>query len=58
MRIPYVADPPPTANDEEARIVQRIRQRRGGGLGAIDLALLHAPVVADGWCVSSALPLL
>lgn len=28
---------------------QRIRRRRGDGLHAIDLMLLHSPPIADGW---------
>ena len=40
-------------NDGEAAIVKRIRERRGGGLGQVDLALLHAPATADGWYVLS-----
>ena len=54
MRIPYVTDPPPTANDQEAAILERIKARRGHlGLAAVDRALLHAPVIADGWYVYS-----
>ena len=52
MRIPYVPDPPLTANDQETAILERIKARRGHlGLGAVDRALLHAPAVADGWYV-------
>lgn len=53
MRIPYVPDPPPTSTDEDKAIVERIRRRRDGGLGAIDRTLLHAPATADGWYVGS-----
>lgn len=50
MRIPYVATPPPTKNDEEAAIVKRIEERRNPRpLQSLDLALLHSPPVADGW---------
>lgn len=37
----------PAAIDNE--VAARIRQRRGGGLRPLDLALLHSPPVADGW---------
>ncbi|AEO62251.1 3f74e4f4-c970-4fbd-b3b4-09c3dd68bd27 [Thermothielavioides terrestris] len=50
MRLPYVPDPPPTSTPEEAAIVERIRARRAPRpLQPLDLALLHAPAVADGW---------
>lgn len=50
MRVPYVSNPPPTANDEDAAIVQRIQERRAPRpLQPLDLALLHSPPVADGW---------
>ncbi|RYP14971.1 hypothetical protein DL767_010367 [Monosporascus sp. MG133] len=50
MRIPYTPSPPQPANAEEAAIVDRIRQRRAPRpLQPLDLALLHAPPVADGW---------
>ncbi|KAL7928466.1 AhpD-like protein [Trichoderma chlorosporum] len=50
MRLPYVADPPPTQTAEEAAIVQRIRDRRAPRpLQALDLTLLHSAPVADGW---------
>lgn len=50
MRIPYVADPPPTTTPEDAAIVQRIRDRRAPRpLQSLDRALLHSPPVADGW---------
>jgi 4-carboxymuconolactone decarboxylase len=40
-RLPYIApDGPVTA---------RIRERRGGGLTALDGVLLHSPELADGW---------
>ncbi|RYO99229.1 hypothetical protein DL764_006888 [Monosporascus ibericus] len=50
MRIPYTPSPPQPANAEEAAIVDRIQQRRAPRpLQPLDLALLHAPPVADGW---------
>ncbi|TDZ27293.1 hypothetical protein C8035_v010556 [Colletotrichum spinosum] len=50
MRLPYVANPPPTATEEEAQIVSRIQARRHPRpLQALDLTLLHSPPVADGW---------
>ncbi|KAJ3547607.1 hypothetical protein NM208_g1432 [Fusarium decemcellulare] len=50
MRIPYVSNPPPTKNEEEAAIVKRIEERRNPRpLQSLDLALLHSPPVADGW---------
>jgi len=50
MRIPYVADPPPTSTPDEEAIVSRIRSRRAPRpLQPLDLALLHSAPVADGW---------
>ncbi|PHH78722.1 hypothetical protein CDD80_6357 [Ophiocordyceps camponoti-rufipedis] len=50
MRLPYVTDPPPTTSAEDAAIVQRIAARRAPRpLQPLDLTLLHAPAVADGW---------
>lgn len=50
MKIPYTANPPPTSNDEEAAILQKVTARRGAdGLLPLDLALLHSFPVADGW---------
>lgn len=50
MKIPYVDNPPATSTPEEAAIVQRIQARRAPRpLIPLDLALLHAPPVADGW---------
>ncbi|KAI1974859.1 hypothetical protein LOZ53_002404 [Ophidiomyces ophidiicola] len=50
MKIPYTANPPPTSDDEESAILQRVLERRGpGGLIPLDLALLHSFPVADGW---------
>ncbi|KAH0442766.1 4-carboxymuconolactone decarboxylase family protein [Colletotrichum kahawae] len=50
MRLPYVPNPPPTTTPEDAAIVSRIEARRAPRpLQALDLTLLHAPPVADGW---------
>jgi alkylhydroperoxidase family enzyme len=50
MRIPYVEDPPRVDSPEEQEIVDRIKARRGSrGLVPVDLTLLHAPILADGW---------
>ncbi|KAF6842289.1 carboxymuconolactone decarboxylase [Colletotrichum musicola] len=50
MRLPYVPNPPPTSSEEDAAIVSRIEARRHPRpLQALDLTLLHAPPVADGW---------
>ncbi|KAK4038427.1 AhpD-like protein [Parachaetomium inaequale] len=50
MRLPYVPNPPVTPSPEEAAIVERIQARRAPRpLQPLDLALLHAPPVADGW---------
>ncbi|EOO02715.1 putative carboxymuconolactone decarboxylase protein [Phaeoacremonium minimum UCRPA7] len=50
MRVPYVSNPPDTADETEAAIVQRIQARRAPRpLQPLDLALLHSPPVADGW---------
>ncbi|PGH10187.1 hypothetical protein AJ80_07546 [Polytolypa hystricis UAMH7299] len=50
MRLPYVENPPPTANDDEAAILQRVTARRGArGLTPLDRTLLHSFPVADGW---------
>jgi alkylhydroperoxidase family enzyme len=50
MRLPYVPNPPAPSSPEEAAIVERITARRAPRpLQPLDLALLHAPPVADGW---------
>ncbi|KAL6229902.1 hypothetical protein BDW75DRAFT_83979 [Aspergillus navahoensis] len=50
MRLPYVADPPPTSTSEEAEILTRVQARRApNGLLPLDRALLHSFPVADGW---------
>jgi alkylhydroperoxidase family enzyme len=40
-RLPYVAP--------DGDVTERIRQRRGGKLTALDGVLLHSPPMADGW---------
>lgn len=50
MRLPYVPNPPQSTNPDEAAIVSRIQARRHPRpLQPLDLTLLHAPPVADGW---------
>ncbi|KAH8901012.1 hypothetical protein GQ53DRAFT_814501 [Thozetella sp. PMI_491] len=50
MRIPYVPNPPPAANEEEAGVIARVQARRAPRpLQPLDLALLHSVPVADGW---------
>ncbi|RDW93526.1 carboxymuconolactone decarboxylase family protein [Aspergillus mulundensis] len=50
MRLPYVADPPPTDTPEEAEILARVQARRApNGLLPLDRALLHSFPVANGW---------
>ncbi|CCC12429.1 unnamed protein product [Sordaria macrospora k-hell] len=50
MRLPYVANPPPTSSEAEQAIVDRITARRAPRpLQPLDLTLLHSPPVADGW---------
>ena len=49
MRLPYTEDPPKFTSDEDKEILKRVQSRRGErGLLPLDLALLHAPKVADG----------
>lgn len=45
-RIPYLSDEQVAPHGE---LVDAIRQRRGGRLGALDRILLHSPPVAEGW---------
>lgn len=53
MRLPYVENPPSFDNEEYKEIAERVKQRRGdAGLLELDLTLLHAPPVADGWYVA------
>ncbi|KAI1204958.1 AhpD-like protein [Annulohypoxylon truncatum] len=50
MRLPYTPNPPVPTTDEDAAIVSRMAARRAPRpLQPLDLALLHAPPVADGW---------
>lgn len=50
MRLPYVPNPPQFENEADQAIVERVQKRRGErGLMELDLALLNAPPVADGW---------
>ncbi|KAH6655454.1 AhpD-like protein [Truncatella angustata] len=50
MRIPYTPDPPTTTDPSELEVIERVRARRHPRpLQPLDLALLHAPPVADGW---------
>lgn len=44
-RIPYLSD----AEVGQGRLVDAIRQRRGGDLFNLDRILLHSPPVAEGW---------
>ncbi|KAI1370771.1 AhpD-like protein [Hypoxylon crocopeplum] len=50
MRLPYTPNPPTPATEADQAIVSRIAARRAPRpLQPLDLALLHAPAVADGW---------
>jgi alkylhydroperoxidase family enzyme len=50
MRLPYTSANPQPSDESEAAIVERIRARRSPRpLQPLDLTLLHAPAVADGW---------
>ncbi|KAF2789453.1 4-carboxymuconolactone decarboxylase-like protein [Melanomma pulvis-pyrius CBS 109.77] len=50
MHLPYVQNPPEFKDAQDQTIVERLKQRRGdAGLLELDLTLLHAPPVADGW---------
>lgn len=50
MRLPYVADPPPTSTPDEARILASVQARRAPNpLLPLDLALLHSYPIAEGW---------
>ncbi|RYC78590.1 hypothetical protein BFJ63_vAg18535 [Fusarium oxysporum f. sp. narcissi] len=52
MRVPYLSNPPTGFTEAEEEIVQRIAARRGEyGLLPLDLVLLHAPEIANGWDV-------
>lgn len=53
MRLPYVDDPPTFTDEEDKAILKRVQARRGErGLIPLDLTLLNAPPIADGWYVS------
>lgn len=57
MRLPYVPNPPQFENEADQAIVERVQKRRGErGLMELDLALLNAPPVADGWSVCPSQP--
>jgi len=52
MRLDYVPNPPTNLSPEDEEVLERVTARRkaqGLGLIPLDLALLHAPKVADGW---------
>lgn len=50
MRLPYTPNPPSFTNDDDKAILERVKARRGEmGLIPLDLTLLHAPKIADGW---------
>ncbi|KAK5085356.1 hypothetical protein LTS08_003181 [Lithohypha guttulata] len=50
MRLSYVDNPPNFTNEDDKATLERVKARRGEkGLLPLDLALLHAPKVADGW---------
>ncbi|PKY04518.1 hypothetical protein P168DRAFT_290576 [Aspergillus campestris IBT 28561] len=50
MRLPYAPQEPPSADPDTVAIYQRIAERRHPRpLIPLDLSLLHAPPVADGW---------
>lgn len=49
MRLPYVDNPPNFTSEDDKQVLERVKARRGErGLLPLDLALLHAPKVADG----------
>lgn len=49
MRLSYVDNPPNFTNEDDKATLERVKARRGEkGLLPLDLALLHAPKVADG----------
>ena len=50
MRLPYTANPPTFSSPTDQAILSRVQARRGPkGLIPLDLTLLHAPAIADGW---------
>ncbi len=49
MRLDYVPNPPTDLSAEDQEVLKRVQARRGAmGLIPLDLALLHAPKIADG----------
>lgn len=42
MRLPYIPDDPQMEKKEDQDVVERVKERRGGKLIALDKALLHA----------------
>lgn len=42
MRLPYIPDDPQMESKEDQDVVDRVKERRGGKLIALDKALLHA----------------
>jgi len=50
MRLDYVPNPPTDLSPEDQQVLERVKARRGAiGLIPLDLTLLHAPKIADGW---------
>jgi len=50
MRLDYVPNPPTDLAPEDQEVLERVKARRGAmGLIPLDLTLLHAPKIADGW---------
>jgi len=50
MRLDYVPNPPKDLSSEDQEVLERVKARRGAmGLIPLDLTLLHAPKIADGW---------
>ncbi|KAK4926371.1 hypothetical protein LTR66_016345 [Elasticomyces elasticus] len=50
MRLPYTDNPPKNLSKEDEGVLERVKARRGErGLLPLDLTLLHAPKVTDGW---------
>ncbi|RVX73556.1 hypothetical protein B0A52_02444 [Exophiala mesophila] len=50
MRLNYTSNPPANLSEEDQQVVERVKARRGAmGLIPLDLTLLHAPKIADGF---------
>ncbi|KAH6713272.1 AhpD-like protein [Leptodontidium sp. 2 PMI_412] len=50
MRLEYTQDPPKLHSVEDQRILAKVQESRAElGLLPVDLVLLHAPQVAEGW---------